>query len=102
MMQPRPGEARTHTRTHARTRTRERERKEQRATEGQKVECSVPTDLATNVSGAPAPTTTTAGLVFKTRTLPPKGSSEVSRKVFVNVVMHELVKRPLNASMEEV
>ena len=42
------------------------------------------------------------GLVFKTRTIPPKGSGEQPRKVFINVVMHELVKKPLNASMEEV
>jgi len=42
------------------------------------------------------------GLVFKTRTLPAKGSGEEPRKVFINVVMHELVKKPLNAAMEEV
>ncbi len=29
-----------------------------------------------------------------------KGSSDAPRKVFINCVMHELVKRPLNAAME--
>eukprot|EP00802_Teleaulax_amphioxeia_P012572 Tamp_12615.p2 GENE.Tamp_12615~~Tamp_12615.p2 ORF type:complete len:163 (-),score=22.86 Tamp_12615:1134-1622(-) len=43
-----------------------------------------------------------SGLVFKTRTVPAKGSSDAPRKVFINCVMHELVKRPLNAAMEEV
>ena len=43
-----------------------------------------------------------AGLVFKTRTLPAKGSAEAPKKVFVNVVMHELVQRPLDAAMREV